>query len=172
MPAKAKTNPSPEPVFTLTRVLDARRDVVWKAWTDPQRLEHWWGPKGFKVISARLDLRPGGLFHYGLRSPDGHAMWGKFIYREIVAPERLVFVVSFSDEQGGVTRHPMSPTWPLETLSTITFAEHDGKTMLTVQWVPVNATEEERKTFDEAHASMQQGWTGTMDQLADYVAKG
>jgi uncharacterized protein YndB with AHSA1/START domain len=171
MIASARTKPPEQPVFVISRELDAPRDLVWKAFTETERLKHWWGPKGFKVMSAKLDLRPGGLFHYGLQSPDGHAMWGKFIYREIVAPERLVSVVSFSDEQAGVTRHPMSETWPLETLSTITFAAHGGKTMLTVQWVPVNATEEERKTFDAAHASMQQGWTGTMDQLADYLAK-
>ena len=131
----------------------------------------WFGPKGFTMRTAKLDLRPGGIFHYCLRSPEGKDMWGKFVYREIVAPERIVLVNSFSDEKGGLTRHPMSPTWPLEMLSTTTLTEQVGKTTITVQWEPLNATEEERKTFNTGRDSMQMGWTGTFDQLAEYLAK-
>ena len=99
-------------------------------------------------------------------------MWGKMVYREIVAPDRIVLINSFSDEAGGTTRHPMAPTWPLELLTTVTFEEQPGgKTKVTVRWVPHNATDEERKTFDTSHASMNQGWTGTLDQLAGYLAK-
>ena len=94
-----------------------------------------------------------------------------FIYREIIAPERLVFIVSFSDEKGGVTRHPWSPNWPLETLSTVTFEAHGGKTKITVRWIPHAATELERKTFEDGRDGMTQGWTGTFDQFADYLAK-
>jgi uncharacterized protein YndB with AHSA1/START domain len=155
--------------FVISRVFDAQRGLVWKAWTEPERLKQWWGPKGFKVISAKVDLRPGGVFHYGLQMPDGQEMWGKLVYREIVAPERLVFVVSFSDRDGGVTRHPFVPSWPIETLSTVTFEQQPGKTRVTVQWRPHSATDVERKTFAEGHQSMQQGWTGTCDQLAGYL---
>jgi len=90
--------------------------------------------------------------------------------REIVRPERIVFVNSFSDENGGVTRHPMSPTWPLEVLNTQTFTEHQGKTSVTLRGGPINATESERKTFRDGHQSMQQGFSGTFDQLAAYLA--
>lgn len=100
---------SAENEFVITRTFDAPRDLVWKAHTEPERLKQWWGPKGFTMLSCKVDLRPGGLFHYGMRSPDGQVMWGKFIYREIVKPERLVFIVSFSDEKGGTTRHPLAP---------------------------------------------------------------
>jgi uncharacterized protein YndB with AHSA1/START domain len=83
----------------------------------------------------------------------------------------LVWVNSFSDEAGGLTRHPMNPTWPLEMLTTVTFEEQPGdKTKLTIRWQPLNANAEERKTFDAGHASMQQGWGGTLDQLAAYLA--
>jgi uncharacterized protein YndB with AHSA1/START domain len=158
--------------FVISRVFDAPRDLVWKAFNDPEHMRHWWGPKGFSVIASTMDLRPGGGYLYGLKSPDGAAMWGKMIYREIVAPERIVLINSFSDEAGGTTRHPMAPTWPLELLSTFTFEEQPGgKTKVTVRWVPHNATDEERKTFDTSHASMNQGWTGTLDQLAGYLAK-
>jgi uncharacterized protein YndB with AHSA1/START domain len=134
-------------------------------------MTQWWGPKGFKMRVAKLDFRPGGVFHYGMQSPDGHEMWGKLVYREIVAPERLVFIVSFSDDKGGVTRHPMGPTWPLEVLNTLTLTEQDGKTTLTLRGSPVNATEEERKTFEAGFESMQQGFKGTLDQLENYLAR-
>jgi uncharacterized protein YndB with AHSA1/START domain len=99
-------------------------------------------------------------------------MWGKFVYREITPQEKLVFINSFSDEKGGVSRHPMAPTWPLEMLSVFTFEdEPGGKTKFTVRWAPHNATAEERQTFDAGHGSMTQGWSGTMDQLATYLAK-
>ena len=158
--------------FVITRIFDAPRDLVWKAFTDPQHMKQWWGPKGFTVIASKMDLRPGGTYHYGMKAPDGSAMWGKFVYREVVAPERMVFINSFSDEAGGITRHPMAPTWPLEMLSTFTFEEAPGgKTKLTIRWSPHNATDEERKTFDAGHDSMRQGWGGTLEKLTAYLAK-
>jgi uncharacterized protein YndB with AHSA1/START domain len=156
--------------FVITRELNAPRELVWKAWTECERLMQWFGPKGFTMPIAKMDFRLGGSFHYCLRSVDGKTMWGKFVYREIVAPERIVLVNSFSDEKGGLTRHPMSPTWPPEMLSTTAFTELEGRTTITIKWSPLNPTESERKTFDSAHAGMQQGWTGTLDQLADYLA--
>jgi uncharacterized protein YndB with AHSA1/START domain len=157
--------------FDTSRTFDAPRELVWKAWTERDRLMQWFGPKGFTMSVAKLDFRPGGIFHYCMQSPDGHKMWGKFVYREIVAPERIVLVNSFSDEAGGITRHPMSATWPLEMLSTTTFTEQGGRTTLTLECAPLNATEAERKTFDGAHEGMKGGWTGTFDQLAAYLAK-
>lgn len=157
--------------FVISRVFDAPRDLVWKALTEPERMKQWWGPKGFTVIASKMDLRVGGTYLYGMKSPDGHAMWGKFVYREIAPPERLVFINSFSDEAGGVTRHPMAPTWPLQMLSTFTFEElPGGKTRFTVRWATYQASEEEQKTFDSAHDSMTQGWSGTMEQLEAYLA--
>ena len=70
-----------------------------------------------------------------------------------------------------ISCHPFSPGWPLETLSTTTFTERGGKTTLTVRWEALNATDAECKTFDEGHAGMVQGWTGTMEQLEAYLAK-
>jgi uncharacterized protein YndB with AHSA1/START domain len=157
--------------FVITRVFEAPRDLVWKAFTEREHLMHWWGPKGFKMLSGTVDLRVGGVFHYCLEAPDGAKLWGKFAYREIVAPERLVYLSSFSDENLGVTRHPMAPTWPLEMLSTITFTDQGGKTTVTVRWAPHNATDAERTVFASSHDSMRQGWGGTLDKLAGYLAK-
>ena len=157
--------------FVIARTFDVPRESIWRAWTERARLMQWFGPKGFKMPAAKIDFRPGGTFHYCMESPSGEEMWGKFVYREIAAPERIVFVSSFSDEDGEVTRHPLSPDWPLEMLSTVTFAEKDGRTIVTVRWVPLNATDAERKAFEAGRSSMEQGWSGTMDQLADYLAR-
>lgn len=158
--------------FVISRVFDAPRDLVWRCFTDPERMKHWWGPKGFTVIASKMDLRVGGNYHYGMQPPDGGAMWGLFTYREIVPQEKLVFVNSFSDEKGGLTRHPGSATWPLKLLSTFTFEDAPGgKTKFTVTWRPLDATAEEQQTFDKMHDSMTQGWSGTMESLAAYLSK-
>jgi len=166
---KLKLEQDPSPPFILSRTFDAPRDLVWKAWTEREQLMHWFGPKGFVMEFAKLDFRPGGMFLYKLKSPDGQQIWGKFSYREIHAPDRLVWVNSFSDENGNVTRHYLRETWPLELLTTVTFEENAGKTTVTVHWRPMSPTEIERQTFDSNHDSMRMGWGGTFDQLQEYL---
>lgn len=161
---------SVENELVITRVFNAPRKLVFQAWTEPERLAQWWGPKGFTLEVYKLDLRPGGIFLASQRSPEGHVMWGKFVYKEIVAPEKLVFVNSFSDEEGNTIRAPFSATWPLEILNHLTFDEHDGKTTLTFRGGPINATPEELQTFDGMRPMMQQGFGGTFDQLDAYLA--
>jgi len=156
--------------FVISREFNAPRELVWKAFTEPDQMKQWWGPKGAEVLYCKMDLRPGGIFHYRMRYMNND-MWGRFVYREIDPPKRIVFVSSFSDEQCGITRHPMAPTWPREMLSTVTFDEQAGKTTFTVRWIPINETDEEWKMFDTGRGSMKQGWTGTFDQLEAYLAK-
>lgn len=157
--------------YVISREFPAPRELLWKAWTERERLMQWFGPRGFTMSTAKLDFRPGGTFHYAMRAPDGKEMWGKFIYREVVAPQKIVLVNCFSDEAGGITRHPFSATWPLEMLTTTTLTERGGKTLFTIEWVPLNATIAELKTFDTMRESMTQGWTGTFQQLDEYLAK-
>jgi PhnB protein len=158
--------------FVISRVFDAPRELLWKCFTETDHLKQWWGPKGFKVIAAKMDLRVGGTYHYGLRAPDGTLMWGKFTYREIVPQRKLVFVSSFSDEAGGIARHPVNKDWPLEMLSVFSFEdEPGGKTKFTVRWQPHNATPAERQAFEAGRDGMRQGWRGTMDQLAAHLGK-
>ncbi|VTZ28029.1 Activator of Hsp90 ATPase 1 family protein [Methylocella tundrae] len=172
MPLSSETAASADALepFVISRSFDAPRPLLWQALTDPERLAKWWGPKGYSVIAAKMDFRPGGSYLYGLRTPDGGAMWGRFIYQEIEKPARIVVVTSFSDEKGGLSRHPMSPTWPLETRSIFSLEDEGQRTKLTVSWLPINATDAERATFAGAKDSMQKGWDGTLDQLADYLA--
>ena len=129
--------------FVISRTFDAPRDLMYRVWTESDHLEHWFGPKGVTTFHCTNDFRPGGLMHYGLRNPDGSEYWGRWVYREIVPPEKLVFIVSFSDPEGGVTRHPMAPDWPLHMLSTVTFEPEGDKTKVTVRWTPWDATESE-----------------------------
>ena len=159
--------------FVISRTFQTPRDLLFEVWTECEHLSHWWGPKGFTVFSCKNDLRPGGVMHYAMRSPEGEDIWGRWTYREIAAPERLVFLSSFSDPERGVTRHPSAPEWPLQLLTTITFDERNGGTMVTVRWSPYDPSELERATFDAGHDSMRGGWSGTFDQLAQYlVGKG
>jgi uncharacterized protein YndB with AHSA1/START domain len=163
-----------EEEFVFSRVLDAPRELVWKAWTEADRLAQWWGPKGAKIRVITLDVRPGGAFHYSMQFKPGHEMFGRFIYREIAPPERLVFINSFSDADGGLTRAPfpqLQGKWPLEVLNTLTLTEQGGKTALTLRGRPINATQEEIAMYVGMFDSMRQGFGGTFDQLAEHLAK-
>lgn len=165
-PAAAKS-----PDFVISRVFNAPRELVWKCFTEADRVSKWWGPKGVTSNIKTLDLRPGGMCHYNMALPDGQLWWGKSVYREIVAPQRLVFINSFSDEQAGLTRHPLGPTWPIQMMTVITFDEEaGGKTKVTIRWSPLDPSVEEQQTFDTGHDSMRQGWGGSLDQLEAYLA--
>ena len=166
-----KENGTTQEDLVIVREINASRHLVWKANTEAEHLANWWGPKGLKMISCKVDLRPGGMFHYGMQTPDGNEMWGKFVYREVKPEERLVFVVSFSDKNAGTTRHPMSESWPLEMLNTITLEEKNGKTILTLRAAPINAQPEEAKIFYSSFAQMDQGFKGTYDQLDEYLSE-
>jgi uncharacterized protein YndB with AHSA1/START domain len=157
--------------FIIKRTFNAPLDRLWRAWTEPERFARWWGPKGFECEIAKLDLRPGGICHYRLESTDRQVMWGKLVYREIEPQKRLVFIVSFSDPQEAITIHPLNPGWPRQIHSTVTFSERDGKTTVTIRWVPHEATDSERDVFEAGKESMQQGWSGTLDRLDDFLGK-
>ncbi len=155
--------------FTIIHTFDAPRDLVWNVWTDEKHLKNWFGPKGSTMLVAKIDFRPGGSFLYQSREADGSEEWGKWMFREINPPEKIVLVQSFSNATGEVTRHPMAPTWPREMLATTTLIEKNGKTELTLEWVPINANQEEIATFESADQGMKQGWNGTFEQLEDYL---
>ena len=158
--------------FIISREFTVARPFLFSCCTEVDRLANWWGPKGFTIIRPKLDFRPGGIFHYGMELGQGQLMWGRMIFREIVAPERIVFLNSFSDENGGLTRAPFfDDMWPLEILTLFQFEElGPNRSRFVVTWTPHNATAEEQATFDANHASMQGGWTGTLDKLDAYLA--
>lgn len=171
----APLNPTPAAAgrtgapLTIRRRLAAPRALVFAAFTEAEHLRHWMGPQGMSVEHCSVDARPGGQFHYGLKMADGSLLWGKWVFREIVPNERIVVVSHFSDAAGGITRNPWSDDWPLATLSTTTFADDGGGTLLTLDWRPLEATAAEEAAFAAAHAGMNQGWEGTFQKLEGYL---
>jgi len=151
--------------LVITRVFDAPRELVWKAWTEPEHFEKWWGPKDFTAPVVKIDLRVGGKYLYCMRSPGGQDYWGTGVYRKIVGPELLVMTDSFADESGNVvpaTYYGMSAEFPLELQVTVTFEEHEGKTKMTLRHVGIPAGEMKEQTSA--------GWNGSFDKLAEHLA--
>lgn len=164
LPAQTEIKP-----FRISREFKASHDLMWKLWTEKEYLEKWSGPKGTKLKQSTFDLKAGATNHYCMVTPDGNEMWGKQIFREVMKPDRYIYISSFSDNKGNVTRHPMSNTWPLEMLTTVTFSPSGDKTRVTVEWSPLNANETEIKTFNDAHEGMKMGWTGSLDTLEEVL---
>jgi len=154
----------------ITRSFDAPREHIFKAFTESEHLQNWWAPKGWAFDISKFELRQDGVFHYSQTSPDGNVMWVKFVYHEVSAPEKLVYTSFFSDEKGNIVRAPFHDNWPLEILNSFTFTEHEGETILTMIGTPVSPTEEEMKTYDESQEMVQEGFSGTFVQLADYLS--
>lgn len=170
-----ETNANQE--FVIARTFDAPRELVWKAWSEADRLAQWWGPKGCSIEVRKLEFKPGGIFLYAMTMPGsgpaaGAPIWAKFVYREIVKPEKIDFVSGFSDEKGGDGPNPWLPVWPKEILNRQTFAEEGGKTTVTLRAHPINATAEQVAAFAGLRASMKAGYGGTFDRLAEFLAKG
>lgn len=152
--------------LVITRVVDAPRDLVFKAWTEPARVMRWWGPKGFTCPVCKIDLRPGGSFLSCMRSPDGKDYWGKGVYLEIVEPERFVCTDSFADEDGNTVsprEYGMSPDWPEEARIAVDFAEQGGKTTVTLRHWPLPPGAE--------RDMCEQGWSESLDKLEEYLTK-
>ncbi len=149
----------------IMRTFDAPPERVFSWWINPGLLMRWWAPKGWSTPSCKVDLRPGGIFHYCMRSPEGKDFWGRGVYREIAAPQRLVYSDSFSNGEGKMVepaRYGMSYGYPSETQVTVTFAGQEGKTRVTVLHdVPESIPE---------RSGMQQGWTEMLERLGSELA--
>jgi uncharacterized protein YndB with AHSA1/START domain len=114
--------------FELERIFDAPRELMFKMFTEPEHVARWWAPIPYTIPVCKIDLRPGGIWHYCMRSPEGDEQWVMMIYREIVEPERLVYNAKFADKDA-------NPTDDIpEQLGTITFTEYEGKTKVTVNY--------------------------------------
>ncbi len=138
--------------LVVTRVFDAPRRLVFKLWVEPEHAARWWAPQECVLVSCEMDVRPGGAWRRGMRTPNGGVVWKQGVYREIVEPERLVFTYADEDIQG-MPGH--------ETLVTVTFAEEDGKTRLTLRQVLFDTV--------EARDGHRAGWTSALEGFADYL---
>lgn len=152
--------------LVITRVFDAPRDLVFRAWTDPEHLAAWWGPTGYTTPVCRVDPRPGGDWFLCMRSPEGRDIWCGGVYREIVEPERIVCTDYFADEEG----NPVDPSYydmpegvPAEMLLIVTFEEREGKTTVTMrQSLPESVARE---------VGAVEGWNQSFDRLAEHLEK-
>jgi uncharacterized protein YndB with AHSA1/START domain len=145
---------SDQRTLVITRVFDAPRSLVFKAWTHPDHLTRWWGPHGFTVLSCSMDFRVGGGWSLSMRSPAGVVDRQRGVFREIVEPERLVFTYAFEDEHGKRGH---------ETIVTLSFADLGSKTELTLRQAVFEAV-----AVRDDHV---RGWGEALDHLADYVTK-
>ena len=157
-PSTSSQPESDQQTLVLERIIDAPRELVFEAWTDPKHMAQWWGPKYFTNPVCELDARPGGAILIHMRGPDGavYPMTGEFI--EVVPPERLVMISRAFDEKEG--------NFLLEDLTTVTFAEQEGKTKLIVQAVVTRAAPEAAGAL----AGMEEGWNQSLDRLAELLA--
>lgn len=159
-------------VFTITRDYAAPLSRVWRAWSEADQLQHWWGPKGCKLEVLRFEFRPGGFFHYAMRFDGAPTMWGRFNYRAIEPQRELAWLNSFANERCGIARAPFSDDCPLEIENRVRFSERDGRTTVSLRAAPFGEVESERRYFEALAPSLEQGYGGTLDQLADLLARG
>jgi uncharacterized protein YndB with AHSA1/START domain len=140
--------------LVLSRDLDAPRARVFAAWTDVSQTVLWWAPQDFVLLDCAMDLRPGGVWRRRMRAPDGAIVLKHGVYREIVPPERLVFTYNTEFSDGSVEP---------ETLVTVTFAERDGRTRLTLRH-----TDFRTEASASAHGG---GWTSCLARFAGFLAQ-
>lgn len=149
-----RAQPLADRELVITRVFDAPRGLVFRAWTDPESAEQWWGPKGFHLTHREMDVRPGGRWRVCMRSPEGVDHWAGGVYREIVEPERFVYTWAWERPEGRPGR---------ETLVTVDLAEQGEKTKMTFRQAEFETVENR-----DSHRG---GWTESFDLLAEYLAK-
>lgn len=148
--------------FIVTRTFDAPRELVYKAWTDPEMIKKWWGPKNFTSPTAKIDLREGGKYLLAMRDPSGKDFWNGGEFR-VVTPDRLVWVDTFTDSQGNpvpASTYGLSVNYPMETIITITFVETAGKTNLTISHPMADGVNYDDETT---------GWNESLDKLSDLL---
>jgi uncharacterized protein YndB with AHSA1/START domain len=135
--------------LVIKRAFDAPRKLVFKAWTDPKLLVQWWGPRGFTTEVHEMDVRPGGVWRYSMRGPDGSDFPFDGVYVEVVVPERLVF-------DGSIHESPEQRVW-----TEVTFTDQGGRTEVTV-----------RQFFSfesDATRGASTGWNQQLDRLQEFL---
>ncbi|MHA4810801.1 SRPBCC family protein [Flavitalea flava] len=149
----------PKKELTIIRIFDAPREMVFKAWTHAGHLANWWGPAGFTNPVCQIDLRPGGAIRIDMKGPDGTVFPMSGTFREIIEPERLVFVSTAIADENGIPQ--------LEALNTVTFENQNGMTKLTLHVTVTKAS----PAADQAISGMSGGWNQSQDRLAAYLGE-
>jgi uncharacterized protein YndB with AHSA1/START domain len=151
MTARSDTTTPAGPELIITRVFDAPRELVFKAWSEPERVMQWMGPKNFTALDFQLEGRPGGKWRGRMRSADGAELGNGGTIREIAEPERLVYSFTWDDEPDR------------EMLISLTFVERGGSTEMTFRQTGFASV--------ESRDGHNQGWDESFDKLAGYLAE-
>jgi uncharacterized protein YndB with AHSA1/START domain len=139
--------------ITITRIVNAPRDLVWEVWTNPEHIKHWWGPNGFYSTISMMDIKPGGNWDLIMHGPDGRNYKNKSTYKEVIKPEKLVY------------DHVSAPKFRF----TVTFGEQGNQTLITIQML-FDTAEQRDKTIKEFGAA--EGLKQNLDKLETYLEKG
>jgi uncharacterized protein YndB with AHSA1/START domain len=141
----------------ISRVVDAPRELVWEAMTDPKHIVHWWGPRGFTTTIEQMDVRPGGVWKHVMHGPDGVDYPNKSIFKEVVKPQRIVF--SHTGAKKGGPGANFIATWTFDALE-------PGKTKVTMQMIFPTAND--RDTVVKAYGAIE-GGKQTLQRLSEYL---
>lgn len=157
------------PTYTLERLFDAPRDLVWQAWTDPKLLQHWYGP-GIETVIHEFDLRPGGAWLNEMKWGD-NSDFSKMVFQEVVEPEKLVWHHSSTDSEWNVASNMMMPDWPRLLLTTVVFVDVGDKTKVSLTQQPINASDEGLACFAEKMSGMDNGWGSGYKLIDELLAE-
>ena len=145
------------PEYVLDRVFDAPREMVWRAWTDPELLHRWYGP-GAETIIHKFDLKPGGMWLNEMKWGD-NSNFQKVVFQEVTQPEKMAWHhYSSTDSDWNSTPNPMMADWPRLLLTTVTFEDKGEKTNVRLTQIPLEGTDAEIACFAGAMAGMDKGW--------------
>ncbi len=154
------------PEYRLERIFEAPRELVWRAWTDPELLHRWYGP-GIETIIHKFDLKPGGSWLNEMKW-GGNSDFSKMVFQEVTPPSMLVWHHSSSDSDWNIITSPMMADWPRVLLTTVIFEDMGDRTNVRLTQVPIEATDAEIACFAAKMAGMDKGWGSgyaIMDEL-------
>ena len=155
--------------FKMTRDFDAPKDMVWRAWTEADLVQRWYGP-GVETVIHEFEVKPGGLWLNEMRMGE-RSMNQRMEFTEVSPTDRLVFLMSNADENWEITANPMMPDWPRTLLTTVTLEDREGGTLLTLNWDPHEATDAERSAFAAAASDFNKGWGAGMNIIDEILAE-
>ena len=158
-------------LLQVSRTLHAPCARVWPAWRDAAILNRWWGPKGCTLEFLAMDFRPGGYAHFSMSFPDGAAMYGRFVYRDIEEQRRIAWLHGFATARGAIARAPFAEHFPLECENAAHFDARGGETVVTLTSRPFAASDAEIAAFDNLLPAMEYGYGAALEQLSAELAR-
>ena len=155
------------PEYSLGRVFEAPRNLVWRAWTDPKIIQHWYGP-GVETVIHEFDLKPGGLWLNEMKW-GGNSHYQRVEFKEVTPPEKLVWHHASADADWNIVANTMMPDWPLVLLTAVLFEDLGAKTSVRLSQTPINATDAQNAGFAATMSGMDNGWGGGYKLIDEWL---